>query len=195
MNKFKAILTTAGLIAGLVVAPVSAMAHTISSTKAKSPSVAVLSTSYEWAHYWDFTGTGVTIQDAANGFSRTSYVHSTTCTEEWFKFWPSGNVAMYYRHSSTSSCSGVAWLIRWNTASGGTTATLSWQHDGQIVLRNGNGSVVFASGRKCSFYCNGEGIGSYRQLLGTNSYWYIDNNEVVNGLFAWVNWRTYPSFA
>jgi hypothetical protein len=170
LRKIKALLAAVAVFAGMLLAAPAASA----------------STSYEWVHTWDYTGGGVTVQYAASNFVRVSYVHSTTCTEEKFEFWPSGTVAMYYRHSGTSSCDGVSWgTARWHTPNAGTSASLSWQSDENLVLRTGGGTVVWASGTN---HC-GTGCTTERQTLGTNGYWYLDFYQLC---CFWQNERVYP---
>ncbi len=129
-------------------------------------------TSYTWVHQWDKTGSGVTTQYSTSGFNRLSYVHGSTCTEEWQIFWSSGNLADYYRHSGTSSCSGVHWTLKWTTPSAGANSSLNWQVDLNVVLRNSGGAAVWASGTNhSSTYITGE-----RWKLGNNAngYLYVD---------------------
>jgi hypothetical protein len=144
-------------------------------------------TSYTWIHEWYRDGTGVTVQYSASNFTRVSYVHGTTCTEEKLEFWPSGTVAIYRRYSSTSSCSGVSWgTAFWRSPNAGTSSTLSWQSDLNWVLRDQQGVAVFASGTNSAVH-SGE-----RMKLGNsaNGYLYLDYQ------YAGVWWaqKRYPPY-
>ncbi|HYU04969.1 MAG TPA: hypothetical protein VEL02_14085 [Jatrophihabitantaceae bacterium] len=179
-------LLTLGVTAGLLAVPVASLSATVisgSGSRAAAAAPAVESV-YQWEHVWSSNGTGVTTQHSTDNFIRTSYFHGGTCSEQKFQFWASGTVATYYRKSPSysSSCSGVAWTLRWKTPNAGTNSTLNWQADRNLVLRNSAGAAVWASGT--SHGC----CASERQRLNYGWTWYLDYDDFG----FWVTERTYP---
>ncbi len=177
---------------GIVLATLSVLALTSASSTSHaaspttSPSAAVTATAYTWVHTWDYTGGGVTTQYSYSGFTRTSYYHSSTCSEGKIVFWVTGNFATYYRHSGSSSCAGLAWNLVWTSPKAGSNSSLNWQRDENLVLRNSSGTAVWASGTK---HCPPDGCTTERQTLFNSGHWTLDFYQLC---CFWQNERYYP---